>query len=435
MRILYDISVMGSALKNNKSRTGVFRVVESLARELIKNEDIELIFCSNNNLNSIRDCLIFLESSNEFKNVRFLYPSQYQFPLSIANCINNIQAKLGKFGRVWLIQKIVAHGISKFLFFYEKYLVGEKQQVFSPTDSIDIFHSPFLEIPSGAPKKHFRKSFITIHDMLPVLFPNYFLKSITDIMRRAYASIDKNTWVLCVSEATRQDLLKYKENEIDPKKVFVTSLAAADHFYKSNDLVYNSSVLKRYKIPHKPYVLGLSTLEPKKNIPKVIDAFTDLLKEHAIEDLNLVLVGPKGHEAKLILNKISNQPQLRSRIIVTGFIPDEHLAAIYSEAMMFVYASFHEGFGLPPLEAMQCGVPVITSNTSSLPEVVGDAAIMIDPNKKEQITNAMFALYNDRKLHEELSAKGIERSKLFSWKKCANQTAKIYKLSLDDRDN
>jgi glycosyltransferase involved in cell wall biosynthesis len=431
LRILYDISVLGEGYRSTSLRTGIFRVIESVAKELNKNHNIDLLFCSSKELNSVNNCLLFLTKSNDFKNVKFLYPRHYRFPLLIAKAIRIISYILGPFGMIKLIRRAFQYVEYKFLFFYEKFLIGNLTENLFGMYSIDIFHSPYLALPQNAGFNKSHLEFITIYDLMPTFLPHFFTSQTINAAKENYESIDKNTWVLCISETTRQDLLKYKGNDIDPTKVIVTHLAASDFFYKSLDNDHNQRVLKKYEIPRRPYVLALSLLDPRKNMNLIIDAYIDIVNQYLIDDLNLVLVGPNGQDVNNIIEKIACQPRFKNRIILTGFIPDQDLAAIYSEALMFVYPSFYEGFGLPPLEAMQCGVPVITSNNSSLPEVVGDAAIMIDPTDRTELVNAMYRLYIDEELRNNLSEMGIERAKLFSWKKCTEQTIEAYKLALN----
>ena len=138
------------------------------------------------------------------------------------------------------------------------------------------------------------------------------------------------------------------------------------------------------------------------------------------------MVGTKGWMYDEIFKEYENANELKSKIIITGRVPDEDLATIYSNAHSFYYMSLYEGFGLPPLEAMQCGIATVTSNTSSLPEVVGDAGIMLEPNDSESLCNTMWKLYSDESLRKEYCLKGIEQSKLFSWEKCAIEHINIY---------
>ena len=183
------------------------------------------------------------------------------------------------------------------------------------------------------------------------------------------------------------------------------------------------SLKKKYGIPDAPYILSLCTLEPRKNIDQIIRAFAKLVNESQIQELNLVLVGPKGWMFDKIFDAIATNTTVKNKIFITGFIPDEDLASIYSEAMMFVYPSFYEGFGLPPLEAMQCGTPVITSNVSSLPEVVGDAGIMVSPRDLDELCQAMLTVYKNPSLRQEMSEKSLHRASKFSWSRCALETA------------
>ncbi len=143
--------------------------------------------------------------------------------------------------------------------------------------------------------------------------------------------------------------------------------------------------------------------------------------------LHLVLVGKKGWLDNNIHSEISNlYPRLRERIIFTGYVPDEDLAPLYSGSLVFVYPSVYEGFGLPPLEAMQCGTPVITSNTSSLPEVVGNAGITVAPLDEDSLCHSIWELYQNDSLRNSLSTKSIEQAAKFSWEKCLQQTISAY---------
>ena len=146
--------------------------------------------------------------------------------------------------------------------------------------------------------------------------------------------------------------------------------------------------------------------------------------------MNFVFVGPQGWKYKNVFEEIFSDKALKGRVFFTGYISDEDLAPIYSEAMAFVCLSLYEGFGLPPLEAMQCGVPVIASNTSSLPEVVGDGGIVISPKDQDALCQNLLALYRDTDLRQALSRKAIERAKRFTWERTAGETVKAYKLAL-----
>jgi glycosyltransferase involved in cell wall biosynthesis len=426
MKVLYDINVLGNAYRSNISRTGIFRVIESLAIELNKNRDVDLFFSASNELNNINNCILFLQSNQDLVDVPFYYPIQYKSPLKFAHFIRKVHAFSGNLGKLWPIRKLFVYIEFKFLYLIDKYLIRGHITFGELSDGFDVYHTPFLALPQQNKIIRVKSEFVTIYDMLPILFPHFFSKQTIETLKAVYDSIYKKTWVLCISEKTRQDLLIYKGDLIDHVKVDVTYLAASDFFYKSNNRELNRKVLNRYAIPNNPYALALSTLDPRKNIVQIIDAFADLIDLDGIEDLNLVLVGPFGSDSKKIMMKIKNKSNLKDRIIITGFVPDEELAAIYTEAMMFVYPSFYEGFGLPPLEAMQCGVPVICSNNSSLPEVVGDAGLVL-PLQIEAWAEAINQVQTLRTRYAEAATKRLEN---FTAEASGQALASAYRLAL-----
>ena len=241
---------------------------------------------------------------------------------------------------------------------------------------------------------------------------------------RTISRISPGDFVFAISQSTKNDLCNY--SNIDPSRVYVTHLAAADNFRPCGDRARIDGVRRQYGIPDAPYALSLCTLEPRKNIEATIRSFSRLVKQQNIDDLNLVLVGARGWKFDEIFNELDRSLVEKERVFLTNYVPDEDLSPLYSGSMMFVYPSLYEGFGLPPLEAMQCGVPVITSNTSSLPEVVGDAGIMVNPEDEDAISQAMLELYQSDELREDLSGRSLDRAAGFSWKKCADETVEAY---------
>jgi glycosyltransferase involved in cell wall biosynthesis len=297
-------------------------------------------------------------------------------------------------------------------------------------DDADIYHSPVFAIPQEVRKSNVKQVFITSYDIIALLYPQYFEKDTIDMVKSIVNSITRDTWVLCISEATRNDLLNYLKDKIDPKKTVVTELAASENFYRSLNKDHNKQIRIKYNIPECPYILSLCTLEPRKNIESVIKGFVRIVQQENIPDLNLVLGGAKGWLFDKIFDELEASSTIKERIIVTGYLADDDLASVYSDALAFVYPSFYEGFGLPPLEAMQCGTPVITSNTSSLPEVVGDAGIMVEPTDLDALCQAMLTIYKNSSVREQMVQKSLERASKFSWERCAGETLKAYKTSL-----
>jgi glycosyltransferase involved in cell wall biosynthesis len=244
----------------------------------------------------------------------------------------------------------------------------------------------------------------------------------------ALRSIGPDDWVIANSESTRADLCG--RIDIDPARVFVTPFAAsAELFHPVHDEPRIQAVRRRYGIPDGPYLLALNTLEPRKNMDHAIRAFTRLARQEQVRDLRFVLVGTKGWRYDRIFEAIEGAGALRDRIVLAGYVADEDLAPLYSGALAFVYPSRYEGFGLPPLEAMQCGVPVITSSTSSLPEVVGDAAVLLDPADADGLSQAMLELYRSPSLRADMSRRSLERARRFSWERCTRETLAAYRAA------
>lgn len=225
--------------------------------------------------------------------------------------------------------------------------------------------------------------------------------------------------IISISEFTKKELIRYFN--IPESKIKVIYLAA-DKKFKPLPKRMIKKVIKKNNL-YFPYILYVGTLEPRKNIPNLLRAYSKIKDKIPPK---LVITGKKGWKYKEIFETINNL-KLENDVIFTGYVPEEDLPALYNGAELFVYPSYYEGFGLPPLEAMQCGCPVITSNTSSLPEVVGKAGIMVNPNNIGEIANAMFKVLNNKSLRRKMIKNGLKQAKKFSWEKTARETLKIYK--------
>ncbi|HEU4870159.1 MAG TPA: glycosyltransferase family 1 protein [Pyrinomonadaceae bacterium] len=291
----------------------------------------------------------------------------------------------------------------------------------------DVFHSPFFPLPS----RDFMPSVprvLTIYDLIACRRPDWMPQEIVQLMQRILSSIDpKRDWVTCISEYTKQDFCEY--TGMSPDRVFVTPLAAADHFRPVGDPALIDVVRKKYGIPEGDYFLSLGALQPRKNFTQVIKSFLQLIKQQPTRDLNLVVVGEKAWMYEELLSSTTNVDELRDRLIFTGFIEDDDLSAVYSGARAFVFVSLFEGFGLPVLEAMQCGTPVIASTATAVPEVVGDAGLLVDPYDTDALSNAMLLVLQDEQRALELKKRGFRRSSEFSWSACAERTMNAYRAA------
>jgi glycosyltransferase involved in cell wall biosynthesis len=186
-------------------------------------------------------------------------------------------------------------------------------------------------------------------------------------------------------------------------------------------------VLERYQLSQ-PYILYVGSIEPRKNLLRLLQAYARLRKD--LPGWKLVLVGARNAWKSTPISEEMRKLNLAPWVQLTGYIPEEDLPALYNGAGLFAFPSLYEGFGLPVLEAMACGTPVITSNVSSLPEVAGDAALLVDPYNVEEIAAAMVNVLSDQELSEDLHRRGLERSKEFSWERTAQQTLEVYKKVL-----
>jgi len=417
VKVLYDIATLGLGYYHRQARAGIFRVVENVARALVQSGECEIYFSAVNSVTEMMASAKYLSLSKEFATIPFrLHGSRKA--LALATRLHPTPGG-GVLPNTWLkVLRIVAKRTG--LLF-----PGIDADMMS---GIDIFHSTFAPLyrTDGLPSQIRR--FITVYDIIPILHPEYFECKEDHVLHDVVRSIQPDDFVLAISQATKHDLCEY--SGINPDQVFVTPLAASDSFYHCSNPDELRSVREKYRIPDCPYVLSLSTLEPRKNIAQTIRCFTRLVKESGISDLNLVLVGTKGWDYGTIFDEMTASASVRNRIILTGYVADEDLAAVYSGALMFVYPSFYEGFGLPPLEAMRCGVPVITSNTSSLPEVVGDAGIMIDPTDSDALCQGMLDIYTNTTIRQKMIQRSLERASLFSWKQCAQDMIAAYHMAI-----
>ena len=284
-----------------------------------------------------------------------------------------------------------------------------------PSRNIDVLISPFF-----APWEPWTsdcavvKVFIA-YDLIALWSPQLFEKELAQLVKRIYDSLNGEELIFSISQNTKKDLLTYRP-DIAPERIVVMPLAAGEQFFHCQDVDKRSAVRVKYGIPaDMPYFLSLATLEIRKNLDQVIKAFSQLTKEMPDSQIHLVLAGMHGWKLDKFKAAIKGTGVACNKIILTGFVEEEDLAAMYSDALCFVYMSLYEGFGLPPLEAMACGIPVIASNTSSLPEVVGDAGILLDPHDTNGLCVAMRDILTNAAMRSELSVKGLERSKQFNW--------------------
>jgi glycosyltransferase involved in cell wall biosynthesis len=264
-------------------------------------------------------------------------------------------------------------------------------------------------------------SVVTMYDMTVFVTPRYhqFKKLVLDrtliprVARRADA-------IITVSNSARQDILRYLK--VPKEKVRVIMLAAAPSFRPVTDTEQLETIRKRYGLDS-PYILYVGTIEPRKNLVRLVQAFAQLKKRRLPH--KLVIVGQSGWHVGPLFHEVERLG-LTKDILFTGYVPTEDLPALYTMAESMVFPSLYEGFGLPVIEAMACGAPVVTSRNSSLVEVAGDAALLVDPLSVDDIAEALYRLHTDKELREELRQCGLARAADFTWEATARQTLALY---------
>jgi glycosyltransferase involved in cell wall biosynthesis len=282
---------------------------------------------------------------------------------------------------------------------------------------LDVVHYPALAPVLAYPGP----AVATVHDLTLELFPdNVDLRSRLYYRRLLRAGVRRARRIIADSESTKGDLCRLWD--VPPQFIEVIPLAPAPTFQKPVPASRVCDVLKRYGLPD-TYLLGVSTLQPNKNFARLLEAYA-LARGRLPEDTSLVVVGQPGWRYEGVVRS-TRELGLDGSVRFIGYVPDADLAALYSGALAFVYPSLYEGFGLPPLEAMACGAPVIASHASSLPEVVGDAGLLVDPLDVEDIAAAMVRVASDPVLREAMRQAGRARASRFSWQKCAQRTLAV----------
>lgn len=264
----------------------------------------------------------------------------------------------------------------------------------------------------------------TIHDLAFEHLPQTFnRRSWMQLRLTVRHTARRAAHIITVSEYSRDDISA--TYGVAPARITVTPEAAASHMAPVTSESELNRVRKSYGI-QRDYILSLCSIQPRKNLVRLIEAYSDLRRAHPDVLLpQLVLAGKKGWRETEIFQSAERSP-FKADILFTGYVPDSDLPALYSAAMCFAYPSYFEGFGLPVLEAMQCGTPVIAGNRTSLPEVVGNAGILFDPFSKEDLSRALALLINDPSVRAALHLQGIERAKIFKWSTTARSTLQVY---------
>jgi len=267
-------------------------------------------------------------------------------------------------------------------------------------------------------------SIITVHDLAFLRWPHFLTKDHATYYSQIDRGVRHARHVIVPSQSTKNDVIG--QLGVQESKVSVIYEAAAALYRPLPIAETRLAVAKRFSLPAN-YILFVSTIEPRKNIGGLLQAFHHLRTKYNLTDTGLVLAGKRGWLYEKVFETVDDLG-LQDSTFFVGRVTDEELRQLYVGARCHVHPAFYEGFGLPPLEAMACGTPTVVSNTSSLPEVVGDAALLVDPNDWEEMAVAIRRLLTDDDLHREMRQKGLQRAAVFSWSRSAAETLDIYQM-------
>lgn len=266
------------------------------------------------------------------------------------------------------------------------------------------------------PVRFAKRQLVFIHDVIPLMFPECYYKHTVYYYRLSRATnLNSYDKIIVNSNTTKKDLIMHLG--VPEERISVTLLGRDERFVKINDVSKNRTVREKYGLPES-YLLFTGTLEPRKNITRLLEAYA---KGRAQEILKLVIIGKKGWLYEEIFETVKRL-NLEERMMFPGFVDDKDLPCVYSMARVFVYPSLYEGFGLPVLEAMACGAPVITSNVSSMREVTGEAAILVDPQNVEALAESIDKVVFNNATYDRLCRASIARAREFTWERTARET-------------
>lgn len=386
IKILYDVEqLMKEAVS---ARSGIFRVADELFKYFSISENVDL------------------------------YPV-------ITEHKGDFSAYLKSIGREDLLSKIVVLPAAKIMTKNKNLLQVLRSRLWAfclkstyqrKLAGFDWYFSPFSPVSPLIYQQQI-KTAVMVHDIIPIVRPDLADKGSKFLKKyKHWMSSLKADLIVFNSVSSQKDFLNFRK-DIAPYKTLVAYLGADERFIPLVREKNPETILQKYSITGKRYVLSLADRNKRKNFPHLIASFVRFLEKTGNKDVCLVLAGSQRKGGVELDEIISVYEKYRNRIVNVGFVEEDDLAALYGNAEFFVYPSLYEGFGLPVLEAMKCGVPVICGNNSSLPEVAGDAALYISGTDEEETAEVMVRLLKDKRLQNLLIRKGLERSSGFSWKK------------------
>jgi glycosyltransferase involved in cell wall biosynthesis len=430
LRIGYDVSFLAPPAGKRERVTGVGRIIKDLLSALNERDDVEICVtgsfsgdwnCANTSLRAEK----WTASQKGVKPLNFMpsFRSRTGLGRLLAQFIFRMEERINHEDKEAPGAAVMA--ISRV---FRKLASLDTEPYLSP-HGMDIFHATFMPPPSRGLAR-FVPRVLTIHDVIPGRFPDECGPHALGQLRSTVDALDHaRDVVVANSEFTRKDFCGYAG--FPKERTMVAPLAIARHFHRVENEATIRSTCERLDIGRRPYFLSVANPQPRKNLPHLVRSFCEFLTVCPEWDGNLVMVGDvrSGWGMKALEEAIDAAPQFACRIKQLGAVADDDLPALYSGALAFCFPSTYEGFGLPVLEAMACGTAVITSNASSLPEVAGDAALLVGAKDQAALVRAMQALAKNDSLRRDLREKGLQRARQFSWQQTADRVVEAYQFA------
>ena len=419
MRILFDATVLRFGLQGNSARSGIFMVARELLREFVLREGLEVELTASPEATA--EVRRFLASDGLLSGLPFCLGDAVRGQWALASFLSCGPLVPCDVWPLSFVRRSLGLGRRLCKAFFSAYVwMRGRTATMKLRKRYSAYFSPMYAAPDfivrlGLPR------YTVLYDTIPLLFPQYCPRPKggelwqDELMRK----LNRDDSGFAISMATKADFLKFKP-ELRAERIAVIPLGASCRFRRCEDAAQVQAVRGKYGIPAgRPYFFSLCTIEPRKNLGMALRAFAEFAKTD--KDVLLVLSGGGWDSYQKTWDEsMADVAAVRERIVLTGYVDDEDLPFLYSDALAFVFLSRYEGFGLPPLEAMSCGLPVICSNSSSLPEVVGDAALSVFPDDFEGVVSAMKRVATEPALREDLRRRGLLRARNFSWERAVD---------------
>lgn len=427
VRVLYDVSHQGYAARVPGGRRGIYRATETFLLHALRDPRLDPRLVAYESRTAQLNLRYFAAATDPALAARILPPPRAAHPLrgaaerAVFAAGVRLRPLLGERRGLW---QALAAGPKRLINRQD----GDRQR--SVSFRADLFHSLFAPLPPAA-RVPARLRVLTVWDLLPLTMPEHFPDP---ALRRAIAAAVRSlnqpgVQAICTAAHVQNELLR--RTTLDPERVHVVPLAADETiFYPVREPARIAAVRRRYGIPTGDYLLTLSAIDPRKNLPHLLRCFRAVQADSAVPAAALVIAGERQQGAGHVLPEADGAASERGRIVFSGRVEERDLAALYSGARAFVFPSLGEGFGLPPLEAMRCGSAVVCSDAPALPEVTGDAALGFPPRDATALVRALRAVLCDDALVRRLRERALQRAARFSWRRTVDETVAVYEQAL-----